>query len=291
MSATAELAPRAGFIVRRRPGLLAGLVLLSLMVGVAAFAGFIAPDPFTQHLSQRRIAPVWHAWLWDDPRAGWTHPLGTDKVGRDSWARIAWGARISLVIGFGAALASTVLGAAIGVAAGFWGGAVDLAASFLIQARLALPVMLVALAAIFVLGGSVASMTAVLSVLLWDRAAIMTRSATMQLREREFIQAAEAVGSSSWRIIAREILPNLFAGLAVIFSLELGNAVLSEAALSFLGLGIRPPSPSWGLLLAEAKEDIFFAPWTIAIPGAALFLLVLATSLIGDGLAEARAQR
>lgn len=275
--------------IRPQRALVIGLALLLAILAIALLAGVVAPQsPFAQHLSERRIPPAWHAWFWGDGRAGWAHPLGTDKVGRDTWARIAFGARISLTIGLGAALASTVLGAAIGVAAGFWGGRVDAAANFIIQTRLAMPIMLIALAAISTLGGSLPSIIVVLSLLLWDRAAVMTRSAAQQLRQREFVRAARALGCSDLRIIATEILPNLRGALAVILSIEIGNAVLLEAALSFLGLGIRPPAPSWGLMLAEAKEDIFFAPWAIAIPGAALFLLVLATTLIGDGLQELR---
>jgi len=150
-----------------------------------------------------------------------------------------------------------------------------------------MPVILVALAAVATVGGSLGTMVVILSLLLWDRAAVMTRGASLQLRSRDFVLAARAVGCGDLRIILTAILPNLRAGLAVIATIELGNAVLLEAALSFLGLGIRPPAPSWGLMLAEAKEDIFFAPWAITIPGAALFLLVLATSLMGNALQEA----
>jgi peptide/nickel transport system permease protein len=268
-----------------RPGLLAASVVLAVIVVVAILAPWISPDDaFAQHLAQRRIPPVWHAWLWNDPHAGWAHPLGTDKVGRDTLSRLMLGARISLLVGGVTAAASTVIGGVLGTVAGYWGGRVDMAASFLIQARLALPIILVALTTIAVFGGSLATLVVVLSLLLWDRAAVMTRSATSQLRTLDFVQAARALGCSDLRIILTGILPNLVGGLAVIATIELGNAVLLEAALSFLGLGVRPPSPSWGLMLAEGKDDIFFAPWAITIPGTALFLLVLSTSIIGDAL-------
>jgi peptide/nickel transport system permease protein len=152
-------------------------------------------------------------------------------------------------------------------------------------------VILVALAAVSAFGGSLVTLAATASLLLWDRAAVMTRSATMQLRERAFVRAARAVGCGDVRIILTEIVPNLLDGLAVIATIELGNAVLLEAALSFLGLGLRPPAPSWGLMLAEAKEDVFFAPWAIAIPGGALFLLVLGASLAGNALQAMRGAR
>ena len=273
--------------MRVRRAVLLPALLLAIIVLAAVLAPWISPhDPYAQHLAQRRIPPVWHAWLWGDARAGWAHPLGTDKVGRDYFSRLLFGARISLLVGVGVACVSTAIGAAIGVAAGYFGGRVDLVASFLIQARLAMPVILVALAAVTAIGGSLATMVVILGLLLWDRAAVMTRGASQQLRSRDFVLAARAVGCSELRIILTGILPSLRAGLAVIATIELGNAVLLEAALSFLGLGIRPPAPSWGLMLAEAKEDIFFAPWAIAIPGAALFLLVLAASLLGNALQE-----
>jgi len=273
--------------MRVRRAVLWPALLLAVIVLAAVLAPWISPhDPYAQHLAQRRIPPVWHAWIWGDARAGWAHPLGTDKVGRDYFSRLLFGGRISLIVGVSVACVSTAIGAAIGVTAGYWGGRADMVASFLIQARLAMPVILVALAAVTAIGGSLGTMVAILGLLLWDRAAVMTRGASQQLRSRDFVLAARAVGCGDLRIIARGILPNLRAGLAVIATIELGNAVLLEAALSFLGLGIRPPEPSWGLMLADAKEDIFFAPWAIAIPGTALFLLVLAASLLSNALQE-----
>ena len=283
--------PRWRAVLANR-GLVVGLLIFGAIVAVAVFAPLLSPyDPLAQHLAQRRIPPVWHAWLFGDERAGWAHPLGTDKVGRDYWARLAFGARISLVVGSATAIVSGAIGAAIGVSAGFWGGWSDLAASFLIQSRLAMPIMLVALAAVMTFGGSLPTLVAVLSLLLWDRAAVMTRSAAQQIRGQDFVLAARAIGSSNLRILLAEIMPNLLNGLLVILTIEMGNAILLEASLSFLGLGIRPPAPSWGLMLAEAKDDVFFEPWAITIPGIALFLLVLATSLIGDGLQQLGAGR
>ena len=273
--------------MRARRAVLWPALLLAVIVLAAVLAPWISPhDPYAQHLAQRRIPPVWHAWIWGDARAGWAHLLGTDKVGRDYFSRLLFGGRISLIVGVSVACVSTAIGAAIGVTAGYWGGRADMVASFLIQARLAMPVILVALAAVTAIGGSLGTMVAILGLLLWDRAAVMTRGASQQLRSRDFVLAARAVGCGDLRIILRGILPNLRAGLAVIATIELGNAVLLEAALSFLGLGIRPPEPSWGLMLADAKEDIFFAPWAIAIPGTALFLLVLAASLLSNALQE-----
>ncbi len=267
-------------------------VLLAGIVLAAVLAPWISPhDPFAQHLGERRIPPVWHAWLWQDPRAGWVHPFGTDKVGRDYLSRLLFGARISLAVGIGVALVSTMLGAAIGIAAGYWGGRVDLVANFLIQARLAMPVILVALAAIATVGGSLGAMVVMASsLLLWDRAAVMTRSATQQLRSRAFVRAARALGCSDLRIIVAEIFPNLLSGLEP--SSPYHRAWQRGAAGSRRCRSLASASAAGaillGLMLAEAKEDIFFAPWAITIPGAALFLLVLSTSVLGNALQDLR---
>ncbi len=270
----------------RRPGFVIGCLILGGIIVIAAAAPLLSPfDPYDQDIMNRRLPPVWNGWIWGDPKATLAHPLGTDNVGRDTWARLAHGARLSLAIGFVSVVIATTIGALIGVSAGFWGGRVDLAANFIIQTRLAVPIILVALAAVAAFGGSAQLIILIAGLLLWDRAAIVTRSVTMQISKRDYVKAARALGASDLRIIRSEILPNLVTPIAVITSVEIGQVILLEASLSFLGLGIRPPAPSWGLMLAEGKEDIFFSPWTIAIPGAALFLLVLATSLIGDGLA------
>jgi peptide/nickel transport system permease protein len=272
-------------VLRRNPGFTVGIIGVTLIVAMAVFAPLLTPyDPYRQDLLHRRLPPIWHAWIWGDDTATAAHPLGTDKVGRDYWTRLLYGSRVSLLVGFVTALVSGAIGAAIGVTAGYWGGRVDLAASFLIQSRLAMPIILVALVAVSTFGASLQVIILIASLLLWDRAAVVTRTATQQIRQRDYIKAARALGSGAVRIILTEILPNIAGLLGVIVTIEMGNAILLEASLSFLGLGIRPPAPSWGLMLAEAKEDIFFAPWAITIPGAALFLLVLSTNLLGDGL-------
>ncbi len=159
--------------------------------------------------------------------------------------------------------------------------------SFLITARLSLPVVMVALAVVAVAGGSLQVVVLVLGFLLWDRFAVVMRSATMQVRGREYVTAARAIGCSVPRILWGEVLPNVMSGLVVVASYEMAQAILLEAALSFLGLGVQPPLPSWGLMIAEAKNFMFFSFWLIAIPGTALALLVLGINLLGDGLRDA----
>ena len=257
----------------------AGVVLV--IFAVALLAPWLAPhDPFAQDLGRRLIPPVWH------DGGSWTHVLGTDQLGRDYLSRLIYGSRISLLIGATAAATSGVIGTTLGVLAGYFGGRVDLVVSFIITTRLALPVILVALAVAAFIGSSMQIVIVVLGLLLWDRFAVVTRSATMQVRALDYIAAARAIGASTARIIAAEILPNIANALVVVATLEMAQAILLEATLSFLGLGVPPPAPSWGLMVAEGKEYMFFSPWVITIPGVALFTLVLAINLLGDGLRD-----
>jgi len=217
------------------------------------------------------------------------HLLGTDHLGRDYLSRLIYGARVSLLIGFIAAVISGVIGTALGVAAGYFGGRVDAVVTFLINVRLAMPVVLVALAVVAILGGSLQVVIGVLGLLLWDRFAVVMRSSTQQVRRREYVAAAQAIGASTPRVILSEIMPNIVNNLIVIVTLEMAHAILLEAALSFLGLGVQPPTPSWGLMVAEGKNMMLFEPWLVLIPGAVLFVLVLAINLMGDGLRDVTA--
>ena len=265
-------------------GLMIGGGILLIMLIMALFAPILAPfDPYDQDLAQRLIPPVWH------DKGSWGHPLGTDNLGRDYITRIIYGARISLLIGFSAMLISGVLGTALGVAAGYFGGRVDMVITFLITTRLAMPVILVALVVVALLGSSLQIVIWVLGLLIWDRFAVVMRSATQQIRTMDYVTSARALGCSTLRIILSEILPNVANALIVVATLEVAHAVLLEAALSFLGLGVQPPEPSWGLMISEGKSHMFFKPWVIAIPGTAIFLLVLAINLLGDGIRDVTA--
>jgi len=289
---TAEeiLEPTPGSLLRRRifgnTGLIAGALVLLIIVLAALFAGVISPgDPFDQVLDRKLIPPIWH----DVPKATWDHPLGTDALGRDYLTRLFYGARISLLIGFSAMLISGVIGTTLGVLAGYFGGRVDMVVNFILTTRLSLPVILVALAVVSIIGSSLAVVIWVLGLLLWDRFAVVMRSATLQIRNLEFVAAAQALGCSTTRIILSEIIPNISNHLIVVATLEMAHAILLEAALSFLGLGVQPPEPSWGLMVSEAKGLMFFDAWLITIPGAAIFALVLAINLLGDGIRDVTA--
>jgi peptide/nickel transport system permease protein len=262
-------------------GLTIGLVLLALIFAAAIFAPLIAPfDPYDQDLSRRLIPPFW------SPKANPAHWLGTDNLGRDYLSRLIYGARISLLIGFAVMLISGLIGTFLGLVAGYFGGKTDLFITFLITTRLAIPVVLVALAVVAMIGGSLIVVILVLGLLKWDRIAVVMRAATQQVRNLDYVAAAEAAGASVPRIVLREVLPNVFPQLVVVATVEAASAILLEAALSFLGLGVQPPLPSWGLMIAEAKTMMFFAFWMIAIPGSLLALLVFAINLVGDGLRD-----
>jgi len=262
--------------------LITGLGLLAVMVTLALFAPLIAPhDPYAQDLTRRLVPPVWYE------KGTWDHPFGTDNLGRDYLSRVIYGARISLLIGISVMVISGLIGTTLGLVAGYFGGKVDLAITFLTTTRLAMPVILVALAVVALLGGSLPVVILTLGLLKWDRFAVVMRSATQQTRSLDYVAAAEAAGASTARIIFREVLPNIAPHLIVVATLEAASAILLEAALSFLGLGVQPPLPSWGLMIAEAKAYMFFSFWLIAIPGTALALLVFAINLAGDGLRDA----
>jgi peptide/nickel transport system permease protein len=260
-----------------------GTIFGGAIVGCVALAAIFGPsllphDPFTQDLMSRLEPPIWME------GGSTTHWLGTDQLGRDYLARLVYGARISLLIGIAVTIASGLIGTALGIVGGFFGGRVDDAVMFLVTARLSLPLVLVALAVVGLVGASLTVVVLTLSLLLWDRFAIVARSATMQIRNAEFVDAARVAGCSVPWILIREILPNIADHLIVVATLEIALAILIEATLSFLGLGVPPPLPSWGLMISEAKEFMLFSPWVIVIPGLAMLVLVLGVNILGDGL-------
>ena len=284
------LEPAPAALLRRRilghAGLLIGCGVLLLIILVALLAPWLAPhDPLDQDLTRKLIPPIWH----DSAKATWVYPLGTDGFGRDYLSRLIYGARISLLIGVAAMCISGIIGTTIGVAAGYFGGKVDMMVNFIITSRLSLPVVLVALAVVSLVGNSLWIVISVLGLLIWDRFAVVVRSSTQQVRNLDYVAAAQALGCSKARIIMTEIMPNIANNLIVVATLEMAHAILLEAALSFLGLGVQPPQPSWGLMVAEGKGYMFFDPWLVGIPGAALFALVLAINLMGDGVRDVTA--
>ena len=266
---------------------LIGAVILIFIILIALLAPLFSPhDPYDQDLARRLMNPFWH-----DKKTNDLYLLGTDKVGRDYLSRLIYGAQISLLIGFLTILISGTIGTALGVVAGYFGGRVDIGGHFIINTRLAMPVFLVAMAAVVAFGASLHVVIMVLGLFLWDRFAVVMRSITMQARDLDYVKAARAIGCSTPYIIIREIFPNVLSSLTVVATVEMANAILLEAALSFLGFGVQAPTPSWGLMLNEGREYMFFSPWLLALPGTGLFLLVLAINLFGDGLRDVTLER
>ena len=262
----------------------AGGAVLAVWAALALAAPLIAPhDPYAQDLQARLLRPFWEA------KSAAGHPLGTDGFGRDYLARILYGSRVSLVIGFCAAAIAGVVGTALGLVAGYAGGRVDAAILFLLTVRLAMPVMLIALSLVFLVGNSVTTIVLVLGFLMWDRFAVVARTSALQASSRDYVRASELLSSPPWWIALRVILPNIAGPLLVVLTLEIAHAMLLEAALSFLGIGIAPPTPSLGAMISEARPYLFFEFWMIALPGGALFSIILAVNLFGDGLRDATA--
>jgi len=265
----------------RRAFALAGMGIVGVTVLLALFAPWITPhDPFAQNLEARMVPPFWLDG--SSPH----HLFGTDQLGRDYLSRLIYGARISMIIGVLVTVCSGVIGTSLGVAGGFFGGRVDAVVMFIITCRLAIPLILVALTVVSFVGSSFAVVVLTLGLLLWERFAVVARITTMQVCRLDYIAAARATGCSRTHILLREVLPNIAQHLIVVATLEVALAILLEAALSFLGLGVPSPLPSWGLMISEAKDYMYFSPWLIMIPGTALFVLVLGINLLGDGLQD-----
>jgi peptide/nickel transport system permease protein len=265
----------------RHGGFIFGSAILFVTIVIAIFAPFIAPhDPIAQNLGVRLLPPSWM----QGGRPGYL--LGTDHLGRDYLSRLIYGSRVSLIVGFSTMLISGTIGSALGFVGGYFGGRIDDIVTYVINCRLSMPGLLVALAVISLVGGSLVTIILVLGLLFWDRYAVVVRTATQQVRNADFIAAARVAGASAPWIIWNEVRPNVLHHILVIATLEMAMAILSEASLSFLGLGIRAPTPSWGLMIAEGRSFLFAKPYLVWVPGIAIFLLVLATNLLGDGLRD-----
>ena len=265
----------------RRLATLLGAAIVGGTLAVAILAPLLAPhDPFAQDLMRRLVPPEWLG-------GAALNPFGTDQLGRDYLSRLIYGARISMLIGIMTVITSGTIGVTLGVLGGYFGGRTDDVVMFIITTRLSIPLILVALTVVALVGSSLTVVVLTLGLLLWDRFAVVSRTTTMQVRNLDYIAAARAAGASRAHILLREVLPNIASHLLVVATLEMALAILLEAALSFLGLGVPPPLPSWGLMIAEAKDYMFFKPWVIEIPGLALLVLVLGINLLGDGLRDA----
>jgi peptide/nickel transport system permease protein len=261
-------------------GVIGGIILLTVIIG-AVFADYVAPhEPNRQRLIARFKPPFWA----DD--GSMTYPLGTDNVGRDIWSRIIHGSRISLIVGISAVGVSMLIGVTLGLASGFWGGRIDATIMALVDIMLAFPQLILAFAMVAVLGPGIGNIILVLGLTGWERYARVVRAEVLALREREFVQAARAVGVSNLKIVFGHIMPNTFSSVIVMATLQTAQAILAEAALSFLGLGTGRTYPSWGQMISLGRDYISIAWWLSTFPGLAILLTVLAINLVGDRIRD-----
>jgi ABC-type dipeptide/oligopeptide/nickel transport system permease subunit len=264
------------------PAAVAGALVLLAVVTAAAAAPWVAPhDPARQSLVRRFTPPVWA------PGGQATHPLGTDQVGRDVLSRIIHGARISLLVGVLAVVVSVVVGVTLGLLSGFAGGRVDVAIMTVVDVTWSFPQLLLALAFVAALGPSLATVILVLGLTGWERYARVVRAEVLALREKEFIEAARALGVGRGRILVRHLLPNTVSSIVVLSTLQVAQAILQEAALSFLGVGSGSAHPTWGQMIALGRDFVSVAWWLPTFPGLAILLTVLAINLVGDRLRDA----
>jgi peptide/nickel transport system permease protein len=260
---------------------LAATAIMLLIVGSAVLAPWLAPfDPLSVNIRHRLAPPAW--------LEGGTpeHLLGTDQVGRDLLSRMIYGGRVSLIVGVCAVLISASLGVLLGLTAGYFGGSADWTVMTLVNVTLTFPFVLLALAVIAVLGASLTNMIFVLGVAGWPIYTRVIRAETMALREREFVVAARALGMRHTRIMFGQILPNLVSAIIVIGTLQVAQVIILESFLSFLGLGIQPPTPAWGNMLGEGRVYMLNSWWIAAFPGAAIFVTTLVINLMGNTLRD-----
>jgi peptide/nickel transport system permease protein len=252
-----------------------GLVIIIVTACAAVFGPTLVPyDADTQVLAQRLAAP------------SWTHPLGLDELGRDILARLVEGARISLGVGLAVVGISSVLGILIGSIAGYAGGVTDTVIGRLMDVLLAFPGILLAIALVAVLGPSLTNVVLALCVIGWVGYARVVRGQVLKVRELEYVQAARALGAPAWQILLRHVIPPTLPAVTVQATLGMAGSIIAEASLSFLGLGVQPPTPSWGTMLDAGRAHLFDAPHLTIFPGLAIALLVLGFNFVGDALRD-----
>ena len=259
-----------------RANLVIGGALFATVVVAGALAPFLAhTDPVMDaNLMNAEVAPGSEFWF------------GTDAQGRDIYSRVLYGARISLTVGIVSQLINTVIGVCLGLSAAYWGGWWDDFVNGLTNLMLAIPSLIFALAIMAILTPGLTSLLIALGLTNWSYTCRLSRASALSLKSQGYVQAAKVLGYGDIRIMLTQILPNILGPIIVIGTLGMGGAVLAEASLSFLGLGIRPPFPSWGSMLSDARDQITTAPWISIFPGLAIFMTVLGLNLLGDGLRD-----
>jgi peptide/nickel transport system permease protein len=266
---------------RLSPLVLGSWLILLGLVATALLSSYVAPhNPVRERLVDRLLPPAW------SEDGEWRYLLGTDHLGRDLASRIIYGSRVSLVVGIAAVAIGGALGIALGVTAGFLGGRTDEVIMAVADMQLAFPTILLAIAIIAVLGPSFINLVMVIGISGWVTYARIARGQVLSLREQEFVEAIKAQGGSQWRIVWRHILPNVLSPLIVVATLDLARTIILESTLSFLGLGIQPPTPSWGGMLSDGREYLLSAWWIATFPGVALMLTALSFNRLGDWIRD-----
>jgi peptide/nickel transport system permease protein len=274
--AARKLLTQVGRLVRRNPLAAISAVVLTILVLVAIFAPLIATsDPKLSGGSVTLQTP------------SLSHFFGTDRLGRDVFSRVVYGSRVSLGVGFMAVALAGTVGIPLGLISGYFGGLLDAVIMRLTDTVMAIPGLVLALSLVLVLNPSFVTVSLALGIAAIPGYARLVRSRVLALRAADFVLAARTIGASNLRIMFRHILPNTLAPIIVVASLSMGSAVLGEAGLSFLGVGVRPPTPTWGAMLNDSFQLIYIAPWLMLFPGIAIFVLVLSLNLLGDGLRDA----
>lgn len=269
--------------LRKNKLALAGLIWIAIMIILAASADLWVPhffgDPITidtTKIAQQTLLPP-----------STDHPFGTDKLGRDIFSRTVYGARVSLLVGVVAVMISVIIGLILGALAAYYGGWWDSIVMRTADVFFAFPYILFSIVLIAIMGFGLMTVFIAIGVLGWPSIARVFRSSILSVKENEYVDAARAMGASTPRILFRHIMPNAVAPIIVYGTMSVGGAILTEAALSFLGVGVQPPAPTWGNMLSEARSFLFTAPWLMLYPGLAILTTVLAFVLLGDGLRDA----
>jgi peptide/nickel transport system permease protein len=266
----------------RSPGAVIGGILFALIVGISiGFPAFYSKDPLAQELLARLTPPFWQE------GGSFAYPLGTDNLGRDVLVRILYGSRVSLMVGFASVFVACLSGIALGLISGYYGGRLDNLIMRVADVFMAYPFMLLTISVIAVLGNSIVNLILVLGLSDWVTYARTIRGSVLSIKKKEFVLAARSLGTRNRVILLRHVLPNVLSPILVLGTVRVANIIIWESGLSFLGMGVPPPMPTWGRMLAEGRVYITDAWWLVTLPGLAIMLTILSINLLGDGLRDA----
>lgn len=265
--------------MRKNTMLILGMIFTTVVVLMAVLAPIISPQDYIRQDLRNTLKPPF--WV---ENGKWGNPLGTDHLGRDILSRIFFGARVSLLVGVGSVLIAGTIGIALGLIAGYYGGRIDSLIMRIADIQLSFPPIFLAIAMMAVVPSSLLNLILTLGVITWVQFGRVARGSTLSVKEKDFVEAARSLGTSNVNIILRHVLPNILSPLVVIATVYMSRMILVEAGLSFLGLGVQPPTPAWGSMLSEGRTYFKIAWWYATFPGISIFITVLGINMLGDGL-------